>query len=94
MNTKNEITYIAKFTTGKITRITHRKYISSSAYVNQETGEIKNETFSSKIKSSPSVAGIFSTNNRRAYGSYKRYCKAMKRNEELRKIWKIETVEV
>lgn len=96
MNTKTKKTYVAKFSNGMVvTRTSHKQYISATAYVNQETGKIKNVTFSSKPSSRPQKAGVF--NNVASligYGSRKAFLRAIEENKQLEKVWKIETVEV
>jgi hypothetical protein len=85
--------YIAKFNTKTITRTSRKFYTSASAYVNQQTGEIKNVTFSAKPKSNPQKAGIFNNvTSQVGYRNRKSYLRAIEENKKLEEIWKIETV--
>lgn len=87
--------FTATFSTGQtVTRSSNNQYITAAAWVNRETGEVKNVTFSTTATPRPSRDGIFAVDNRRAYGSGKAYRRAMQRNVEEEKLWKVEIVEV
>lgn len=85
--------YSATFSTGQtFTRNSEHGYITACAWVNQETGQIKNISFSAKPNPSPTnvgvlfVAGSWMSNQMRIKGE--------QRNIETRKVWKVEVVKV
>lgn len=84
-------TYTAEFSTGTITRKTKNVYLTAAAWINKNTGEIRNETFSRKIAKANlwNITGLLSpiqSGNERAA--------TIKRNAEILKSWKHEIVSV
>ena len=86
-------TFTATFSTGEtFTRTSNHPYITAAAWVNQETGEIKNVMFSSKENPNPSNVGICWVPRRLPYMSRKYYAKLIAQSEAAKNIWKVETV--
>lgn len=85
--------FTATFSTGEtFTRNSEHGYITACAWVNQETGQIKNVSFSAKPNPAPTNMGVLFTFDR--WMSSQMRAKGEKRNIETRKVWKVEVVKV
>jgi len=86
-------TYVAKFSTSEVTRKSSHNYVSAAAYVNRETGEIKNVTFSGTIASASNI-GLFEKKDpeRRWFSSRDKWLRAIEENNKRRQLWKMEVV--
>lgn len=83
--------YTATFSNGQtISRTSEREYKAAGAYVNQETGQIKGETFSASTPKETRV--IFYTISRRAPYRDRQWAEA--ENAKIAKSWKWEIVPV
>jgi hypothetical protein len=85
--------YTATFSTGEtFTRNSEHGYITACAWVNQETGQIRNVSFSAKLNPSPTNMGVLFVSGR--WMSNKQRVQGEQRNIETRKVWKVEVVKV
>lgn len=90
-----DTTYTATFSTGTITRKSHHTYATAAAYINKETGAIKNVTFSKNIANA-NPTGLFGHKSpeRRWYSTKTEWLKAIEENKVKQQLWKMEVVNV
>lgn len=89
------IKYTATFSTGEtVIRHSNHEYRTVGAWVNAQTGKIKNVTFSKNI-ASPSRMGccmIVQDNSRKYFASKQAFDKAKAASIENAKLWKLEVI--
>lgn len=85
--------FVAQFSTGEVfTRNSNHPYVTACAWVNIETGQVKNVSFSSNLNPTPDRVGIFFIADR--FMSNKQRTLGARRNAELSKIWRAEVVQL
>jgi hypothetical protein len=88
--------YIAKFSTGEVTRNSNHDYKTAAAWINQTTGQIKNVCFSKGIAKASRMGCcvVIGDDSRKYYASKEAFLKAQAKAEENAKNWKMEIVTV